>query len=71
MSIRVEHRSTQTEAGRPRDVSFEAECVALGDIAQKLDAVEAQTELELTGFVAMKSKMSRTLVFHIIDFDLK
>ena len=71
LSFRVEHRSTQTEASRPRDVSFETECVALGDIAQQLEAIAAGTELELTGFVAAKSKLSRMLVFHINEFDLK
>lgn len=71
LTFRVEHHSTQIEAGRPRDVNFETECVALGDIAQQLEAIAAGTELVLTGFVAMKSKMSRMLVFHINEFVLK
>jgi primosomal replication protein N len=71
LSFRAEHRSTQTEAGHPRDVSLEVECVAIGDIAQRLEAVTAGTELALTGFVAAKSKLSRILVFHVNEFDLK
>ena len=71
LSVRVEHRSTQTEAGRPREVNFEAECVALGEIAQQLEAIATGTDLELTGFVAARSKLSRLLVFHINGFSLK
>jgi primosomal replication protein N len=71
LSFRVEHHSTQTEAGRPRDVTLEAECVALGDTAQQLEAVAAGSELEFTGFIALKSRLSRMLVIHVDKFDLK
>jgi primosomal replication protein N len=71
LAFRVEHRSTQTEAGHPRDVSLEVECVAIGDIAQRVDAVTAGTELVITGFLAAKSKLSRILVMHVNEIDLK
>ncbi|MGH8677776.1 MAG: primosomal replication protein N [Burkholderiales bacterium] len=71
LTFSVEHRSSQPEAGRARDVSLEMECVALGDTAESLARLAAGGELELSGFVAARSRKSRMLVLHVCEFDLK
>ena len=71
MSFQVEHCSSQREAGQPRDVVLELDCVAIGDQAQMLDKVSAEVELELSGFLANRSKKSRWIVFHVNNFELK
>lgn len=71
MSFQVEHCSSQREAGQPREVAVEVECVAVGDQAQMLEQVSPGAELELSGFLANRSKKSRWIVFHINEFELK
>lgn len=71
MYFQVEHRSSQREADHPRDVLLELDCVAIGGQAQALEKVSPGTELQLTGFLANRSKRSRWIVFHVNEFDLK
>ena len=71
LSFEVEHHSSQTEAGRPRDVTLTLDCVAVGDIAQSLDQVAPDSKLELTGFLGNRSSKSRWVVLHVSEFDLK
>jgi primosomal replication protein N len=71
LSFQVEHRSSQREAGQPRDVAVELECVAIGDQAQMLERITPGAELEMSGFLANRSKKSRWIVFHINEFELK
>lgn len=71
MSFQVEHFSSQPEASQARDVVLELDCVAIGDQAQMLDKVSAEVELELSGFLANRSKKSRWIVFHVNEFELK
>lgn len=71
LSFQVEHQSSQREAGQTRDVTVEMDCVAIGDQAQKLDQISPGMELELSGFLAKRSKKSRWIVFHINECELK
>ncbi len=71
MSFQVEHCSSQREAGQPRDVTVEMECIVIGDKAQMLEQVSPGAELELSGFLANRSKKSRWIVFHVNEFELK
>ena len=70
MSFHVEHCSSQREAGQPRDVTVEMECVSIGDKAQMLEKVAPGAELRLSGFLANRSKKSRWIVYHINEFEL-
>ena len=64
----LHHEATVAEAGLERQLSFEIEAIALGDAAQRLDRQALGVELELTGFLAPRSKRSRTLILHITEF---
>ena len=67
----VSHQSFQQEAGLPREVSLDVECIAIGDVGERLDPLELGVELELTGFIAAKSRKSRVLVMHTTEFERK
>lgn len=71
LSFHVEHHSSQREAGQPRDVTVEMDCVAIGEQAEKLDQISPGMELELSGFLAKRSKKSDWMVFHINESELK
>lgn len=71
LSFQVEHHSSQREAGQSRDVTVEMDCVAIGEQAQKLEQISPGMELELSGFLARRSKKSRWMVFHINESELK
>ncbi len=66
----LHHEAAVAEAGRERQLSFEIEAIALGDAAQRLDRQALGVELELKGFLAPRSKRSRTLIVHITEFAL-
>lgn len=65
------HRSSQPEAGRPREVMLDLDCIALGDKAQALEQLPVDTDVALSGFLSNKSSKSRWVVFHVTEFDLK
>jgi primosomal replication protein N len=52
-------------------VTVELDCVAIGEQAQKLEQISPGMELELSGFLARRSKKSRWMVFHINESELK
>ena len=56
------------EAGLERQLSFELEAIALGDAAQRLGRQVLGTVLDLDGFLAPRSKRSRSLMLHITEF---
>jgi len=63
------HRSEQVEAGVTRLVEFEIAALAAGDISGRFDKAALGTEYLFKGFLARKNRNSKSLVFHIIDFD--
>lgn len=71
LSFRIAHRSEQLEAGRPRSVEFEMECLAVGPIAERLAQVGPGQELALSGFLARRNRFSRQTVLYMNDFALK
>jgi primosomal replication protein N len=64
------HQSEQREAGTLRQTVCEIPVLALGDMANWLNATPLGVEFRLSGFLAAKSRNSKTLVLHIqtIDF---
>ena len=64
----LQHGSTQTEARVDRQVEFEIPAVAAGEISGRFAHAELGALYRFTGFLARKSRHSKTLVFHIIDF---
>lgn len=65
LDLKLRHRSEQIEAGLPRSIDFEIAAVALGDLADTMDALVPGRRLEVDGFLAPSRKGSRTLTLHI------
>ena len=68
VTAKLLHDSKQVEAGIERLVEFEISAIASGEIAGKFHQAELGVSLHFTGFMARKSRNSKSLVFHIIDF---
>ncbi|MCX8145323.1 MAG: primosomal replication protein N [Azovibrio sp.] len=62
---RLDHRSEQSEAGLPRQVTCEIPLIALGPQANCLAAAPLGAALRLAGFLAARSRNSKTLVLHV------
>ncbi|MFN4326572.1 MAG: primosomal replication protein N [Azonexus sp.] len=59
------HRSSQIENGAERLVEVELSVVALGEAARWLQAAPLGGELKATGFLAARSRNSKTPVLHV------
>jgi primosomal replication protein N len=68
VSAKLLHSSQQVEAGIQRLVEFEMTALAAGEISGRLNQAELGGMFEFTGFLARKSRNSKSLVFHIVDF---
>lgn len=64
----LQHGSQQIEAGIARQVEFEIGALAAGEISGRFANAELGAVHCFTGFLARKSRHSKALVFHIIDF---
>jgi primosomal replication protein N len=64
----LQHSSQQMEAGVARLVEFEMTALAAGEISGRFSRAELGAAHVFTGFLAKKSRNSKSLVFHIIDF---
>ena len=71
VSARLLHSSQQVEAGVPRLVEFEVAAQAAGEISGRFNQAELGGTFQFTGFLARKSRNSKSLVFHIVDFDIQ
>lgn len=70
MSAKLLHTSKQVEAGVERLVEFEMTAVAAGEISGRFNQAELGATYRFTGFLARKNRNSKSLVFHILDFDV-
>jgi len=68
VAARLAHTSEQVEAGISRKVEFELQALAAGQTAQQLEQAELGAMYRFRGFMALKNRNSRSLVFHLIDF---
>ena len=64
----LSHEGTVAEAGIERQLAFELEAVAVGDLAQRLQRLALGTEFDVDGFLAPRSQRSRSLRLHITEF---
>ena len=71
LKFRLQHESTQPQAGGERKVSCEIAAVAFEREAKLLTAAQLGSLLTVTGFLAARSRASRSLVLHAsqIEFD--
>jgi primosomal replication protein N len=70
VSAKLLHSSQQTEAGGQRQVDFEIAAVAAGEISGRFSQAELGAAFRFTGFLTRKNRNSKSLVFHITDFDI-
>jgi primosomal replication protein N len=71
MKFRLQHDSTQTEAGAARKVSCEIGAVAFEREATLLAAAKLGSEVTVTGFLAARSRTSKSVVLHATEVEFK
>ena len=71
MKFRLQHDSVQAEAGGERKVSCEVEAVAFEREATLLAAAKLGSELTVTGFLAARSRTSKSVVLHATQVEFK
>jgi primosomal replication protein N len=69
VSAKLRHGSELVEAGVKRLVEFEISALGAGEISGRLNQAELGETFRFTGFLARKNRNSRSLVFHITDFE--
>ena len=69
VAAKLQHQSEQIEAGIKRLVEFEMTAVAAGEISGRFNQAGLGEMLKFTGFLARKNRNSKSLVFHIVDFE--
>ena len=69
VAAKLVHGSEQVEAGISRQVDFELPALAAGKIAGRLEQAELGAMYRFNGFMARKNRKSRSIVFHLIDFE--
>lgn len=63
------HSSQQVQATSERQVEFEIAALAAGEISKRFLEIELGVLMAFTGFLARKNRNSKTLVFHITEFE--
>lgn len=69
VSAHLLHSSQQTEAGVERLTEFEISAIAAGEVSGRFNQTQLGATYRFTGFMQRKNRNSKTLVFHIIDFE--
>jgi len=64
------HKSQQEEAKSGRVVEFEIQALAAGEISNRFDRIAMDIDVDFTGFLARKNRNSKSLVFHVTDFEI-
>lgn len=67
VSCTLQHRSEVVEAGVRRQVEMTLQALAAGELADALTRCELGAVARFAGFLALRSRNSRTLVFHITE----
>lgn len=62
------HDSKQVQAGGERQVEFEIAAIAAGEISKRFLDIELGMFMIFTGFLARKNRNSKSLVFHVTEF---
>jgi primosomal replication protein N len=68
LEARIRHRSDVIEAGAPRTLEFVVNAIALGPVAGKLEREALGAQLDLSGFLAPRSRRSSKLVLHLTEY---
>ncbi len=65
--FKLSHISKQEEAGMQRKVEFELAAIAMASTAEKIIHIGAGNNIELTGFITTKNRLSNQLILHVSD----
>lgn len=68
LEIGLRHQAVVVEAGAERQLDFELEARAVGELAPRFEREDLGIALELTGFLAPRSRRTRKLVFHVTHY---
>ncbi len=68
LEAKLQHHSEVLEAGVKRRLQFDFSAIALGSNARELAAQPLGSELELSAFLAPRSRRSARLVVHVLGF---
>ncbi|WP_394781156.1 primosomal replication protein N [Undibacterium sp.] len=63
------HSSQQMQANTSRLVEFEISAIAAGEISRRFMDIELGVVMAFTGFLSRKNRNSKSLVFHIVEFE--
>lgn len=66
---RIAHESFQEEAGQPRRVECEMNCMAAGSLARMVSTLPIGTRLLMGGFLAARSLKRRSPVLHVTTIE--
>ena len=69
ITAKLLHQSEQVEAAVNRQIAFEIAALAAGEIAGRFKQALLGQNFKFTGFLARKGRNSKSLVFHITDFE--
>ncbi len=64
------HDSKQEQAGSQRQVEFEIPAIAAGEISKRFLDIELGAAMVFTGFLARKNRNSKSIVFHVTEFEV-
>jgi primosomal replication protein N len=67
LDARISHASCQNEAAVAREVGFEMAVVFAGKLAETASLMPVGQDLELSGFLAARRKLSKSLVMHVTE----
>jgi len=66
IDVLIGHKSTQIEAGCPREVRLEVHATAIGDMAVMLETAKRSQSLRISGFLAQRGVGDSRLNLHIV-----
>lgn len=70
LEVGLQHDGAVVEASVERQLQFETAAVVLGEAALRLDRLALGSMLSLAGFLAPRSRKSRSLIIHITDYEI-
>jgi primosomal replication protein N len=68
IEAQLQHRSQAVEAGIERLLDFAFGAIAIGDTARQLADEDLGGHLQLSGFLAPRSRRSARLLVHVLEF---
>jgi primosomal replication protein N len=68
IEAQLQHRSQAVEAGIDRQLDFPFGAIAIGDTARQLADESLGRHLQLSGFLAPRSRRSPRLLVHVLEF---